>query len=161
MLTHCEVPGCHDVSVTKWGPCSKHLSLTSSDQQMPTVGPKSRSVTAELRILLDARERKGIETYGRSLETHNGRSAPRDLVEELIDGAQYALQWELERADLLRERLERIEEIGRLKLALEAQRRVMERIQADANNELARHRAVEEFCADREARRASRDAGGE
>jgi len=22
MLTHCEVPGCHDVSVTKWGPWS-------------------------------------------------------------------------------------------------------------------------------------------
>jgi len=63
-------------------------------------------------------------------------------------------QWELERTDLL-------EDISRLKLALEAQRRVMERIQADANNELARHRAVEEFCADREARRASRDAGGE
>jgi len=67
-------------------------------------------VTAALRILLDAREAKGVETYGCSLMTHNGRSSPRDLVEELIDGAQYALQWELERRDLLAE-IARLQEL--------------------------------------------------
>lgn len=73
------------------------------DQPAPTPDPRSRPVTSALRALLDERERRGIATYGTTLHTHNGRSSPRDLVEELIDGAQYALQWEMERADLLDE----------------------------------------------------------
>ena len=73
------------------------------EQPLPTSESKSQSVTSALRKLLDEREAKGIATYGRSLQTHNGRDAVRDLVEELIDGAQYALQWEIERADLLSE----------------------------------------------------------
>lgn len=65
--------------------------------------PRSRPVTGAVRALLDERERRGIATYGVSLTTWNGRSSPRDLVEELIDAAQYALQWEMERADLMAE----------------------------------------------------------
>lgn len=64
-----------------------------------------RPVTPAVRALLDARERKGIETYGESLHTHNGRPGgmPRDAAEEAIDLAQYAIGWGMERADLLAE----------------------------------------------------------
>jgi hypothetical protein len=72
-----------------------------SEQPLPAKG--RQNVTALVRAMLDERERKGIETYGRSLETHNGRDAPRDLAEELLDGAQYAIQWGYERQDLLAE----------------------------------------------------------
>jgi hypothetical protein len=97
----------------------------SSDQPLPTVDPRSRPVTTALRELLDAREQRGIATYGRSLTTHNGRVSPRDLVEELIDGAQYGLQWELERTDML-------EDIARLKRALDAVRSNAEQIRDEA-----------------------------
>jgi hypothetical protein len=76
---------------------------TRADEPRPALAARSRPVTAALRRLLDEREAKGLATYGRSLTTWNGRPSPRDLVEEMIDGAQYALQWELERADLLEE----------------------------------------------------------
>lgn len=70
-----------------------------SEQPLP--GPGQQSVTRAVMALLEERERKGIATYGKSLSTFNGRVSPRDLVEELIDGAQYALQWEVERAELI------------------------------------------------------------
>jgi hypothetical protein len=95
-------------------------------------------VTTALRELLDAREQRGIATYGRSLTTHNGRVSPQDLVEELIDGAQYALQWELERSDLL-------EDISRLKRALDAVRSNAERIRDEARA------AAEAYLAERVA----------
>jgi hypothetical protein len=55
-------------------------------------------------VIVDLRERtqRGIETYGRPLETHNGRSAKLDRYQELLDAAQYAKQDLLEEADLLR-----------------------------------------------------------
>lgn len=71
-----------------------------SEQHLPQAG--KQSVTQELMKLLLAREKKGIETYGRSLETFNGRSAERDLVEELIDATQYALQIKLERRVIMK-----------------------------------------------------------
>lgn len=111
-----------------------------SSQPLPTVDPRSRPVTTALRELLDARERKGIETYGDTLRTHNGRSSPRDLVEELIDAAQYGLQWELERTDLL-------EDLARLKTALEAVRGNAERIKEEARQ------AAEQYLAERDALR--------
>jgi len=69
-----------------------------TDQSLPTTG--KQSVTRLLMSLLAEREKRGIETYGKSLETFNGRDAPRDLVEELIDACQYALQWQTERKEL-------------------------------------------------------------
>lgn len=81
--------------------CGGHYMriVEQEEQSLPAQG--KQSVTAALRALLDAREARGIKTYGRSLETFNGRSSPHDLVEELIDGAQYALQWELEREEMI------------------------------------------------------------
>jgi len=73
-------------------------NLTGREQPLPRAG--ARSVTAAVRALLDERERKGIATYGRSLETFNGRDCLRDLAEELIDAVQYTEQWRLERAAL-------------------------------------------------------------
>ena len=72
-----------------------------TDQPLPTTG--KQSVTRLLMSLLAEREKRGIETYGKSLETFNGRDAPRDLVEELIDACQYALQWQTERLALMAE----------------------------------------------------------
>lgn len=76
-----------------------------SDQPMPVAGTEDVTPVARglfLTMLLE-REVKGIETYGRSLQTHNGRDALRDLMEELIDGWQYAVQASLEREALIAE----------------------------------------------------------
>ena len=66
--------------------------------EQPLPKPGGRPVTPEVRRLLDEREAKGIATYGRPLETENGRSFLQDLTEELADGLQYAvgLRMELE-----------------------------------------------------------------
>jgi hypothetical protein len=64
------------------------------DQALPVRG--ARSVFAEVRRDLDAREAVGVRRYGLSLETFNGRDACRDLEEELLDGIVYAKQVRLE-----------------------------------------------------------------
>lgn len=66
--------------------------------EQPLPKPGGRPVTPEVRRLLDEREAKGIETYGRSLETFNGRSFLRDATEEALDLTQYlvGLRMELE-----------------------------------------------------------------
>lgn len=64
------------------------------DQPLPTLG--GESVFTEVRRRLNEREATGIRRYGRSLETFNGRSACRDLQEELLDGLAYATQVEME-----------------------------------------------------------------
>jgi hypothetical protein len=52
-------------------------------------------------ILVGIRERavKGIETYGCTLHTHNGRPEWVDLWQELLDAIQYAYQARLEGRD--------------------------------------------------------------
>ena len=72
------------------------------EQPNPTDG--QANVTPVLRTLLidmlDARAAAGLERYGKPLQTHNGRDAERDLLEELIDAAQYAVQSRMEREDM-------------------------------------------------------------
>ncbi len=65
--------------------------------------------------MLDQRERKGIETYGRSLHTQNGRDAVQDGLEELIDAWQYLVQVRMERAALERALAEARAEVERLR----------------------------------------------
>lgn len=65
-------------------------------QPLPVTG--QASVTDALIEMLRARQEKGIETYGRSLETFNGRDSVQDALEEAIDLSQYLLQVKLERA---------------------------------------------------------------
>lgn len=49
---------------------------------------------------IEAQQRKGIEKYGRSLETWNGRDPLADAMQEEVDRWQYMVQAQLERADL-------------------------------------------------------------
>ena len=70
-----------------------------TEQALPVAG--GQSVTDALIELLRQRQAKGVATYGRSLETFNGRDATRDLKEELIDALQYTMQWEMERTQLI------------------------------------------------------------
>jgi phage shock protein A len=80
------------------------------EQPNPTDG--QANVTPVLRTLLidmlDARAAAGLERYGKPLQTRNGRDAERDLLEELIDAAQYAVQSRMEREDL-RAEIERLQ----------------------------------------------------
>ena len=70
-----------------------------TDQPMATSGgmnvtPVARRVFFEM---LDSRERKGIASYGTTLQTFNGRDAVQDALEEAIDLWQYLTQIALER----------------------------------------------------------------
>ena len=83
---------------------------------------KQVEITKQLIKLLESREEKGIATYGGTLKTHNGRSSPQDVLEELIDGAQYCLQWIIERKDYINEILmhrKRDQRVFNLLLSLE------------------------------------------
>lgn len=71
------------------------------EQPKPTKGqaivfPRARET---LYRLLAERANKGIETYGRSLETFNGRDALQDAIEEQVDGLQYLVQAQMEREE--------------------------------------------------------------
>ena len=75
-------------------PRAKHV-----EQPMPVGNGREvfRTAIAEcpsesLREALKAREAIGIERYGTTLRTHNGRDAVRDLLEELADAYVYATQ---------------------------------------------------------------------
>lgn len=59
------------------------------------------TITQELIAQLQAREAKGIEAYGETLKPFNGRDACQDLIEELLDAAQYARQWQEERVAMV------------------------------------------------------------
>jgi len=84
-----------------------------SEQPKPIRDPRSKPVTKTIqrnlsnfsydkeiwsRIIqdLEVRERKGIETYGDTLHSFNGRDALWDLYEELLDALQYAQQTRME-----------------------------------------------------------------
>lgn len=67
-----------------------------SEQPCPT--PGQEYVTEALIAELRQRQAKGIETYGTSLQTFNGRSALRDALDEALDLAQYLKQALMEQA---------------------------------------------------------------
>ena len=71
-------------------------------QQNPKAGKENVTPVAQgtfLQMLAD-RERAGIATYGTTLQTHNGRDAIQDAMEEAIDLWQYLCQIQMENADL-------------------------------------------------------------
>lgn len=71
------------------------------DQALPTPGAEPvQDRLTEFVELVRYRRELGVQRYGRLLETHNGRDAGQDLVEELVDAACYAMQVRLERRDL-------------------------------------------------------------
>jgi hypothetical protein len=59
---------------------------------MPVTVPDSVDVTPLVIEDLLARTRKGVATYGKPLQSFNGRVAERDMYEELLDAVQYAKQ---------------------------------------------------------------------
>lgn len=59
-----------------------------------TDGP---AITDLVRADIDARDRIGIERYGRRLQANNGRDALRDAYEEALDLAFYLRQCIAER----------------------------------------------------------------
>lgn len=61
-----------------------------TEQPMPK--PGRAGVTDAVIEDLRRREQKGIETYGTTLQTHNGRNALQDAYEEVLDLAQYLKQ---------------------------------------------------------------------
>ncbi len=58
-----------------------------------------------LQVIADMQERRkvGIERYGTPLQPFNGRNAPVDLAQELMDACAYARQWIEERRVLMAE----------------------------------------------------------
>jgi hypothetical protein len=72
------------------------------DQPLPE--PGRECVQDALIAQIEERKQLGIERYGRPLETHNGRDAVQDAVEEAIDLAVYLKQVELEMRDVRAER---------------------------------------------------------
>jgi hypothetical protein len=81
---------------------STTISTKVTDQPTPVEG--KQSVTRMVMADLADREKLGIERYGRSLQTFNGRMCLVDLYQELIDATQYCRQ-EIEERTHLRERI--------------------------------------------------------
>ncbi|MFD8650683.1 hypothetical protein [Streptomyces mirabilis] len=81
---------------------TESLRQRDGDQPLPTEGQEN--VQDRLLELIKERRALGVQRYGRPLQTFNGRNAPRDLIEELLDGATYAMQVEMEMAALKAER---------------------------------------------------------
>jgi hypothetical protein len=79
----------------------------TTEQPLPVAG--HADVFPALIADIQAREQRGIATYGRTLQTQNGRDALLDLYDELLDAAVYAKQ-------LLMERDEARAEVQRLRV---------------------------------------------
>lgn len=80
----------------------------------PMPGPGKEDVFALLRVDLEGRNAKGINTYGRTLLTFNGRNALQDAYEEALDQAVYLRQALAESAvmvDLLRSAYEELDDL--------------------------------------------------
>jgi hypothetical protein len=73
---------------------SEELRQRPGDQPLPTEGQEN--VQDALIERIKERRALGVQRYGRPLQTFNGRVATRDLLEELLDGATYAMQVQME-----------------------------------------------------------------
>ncbi|MFE0490152.1 hypothetical protein [Streptomyces griseoaurantiacus] len=73
---------------------TENLRERPGDQPLPAEGQEN----VQDALIAHIRQRKalGVQRYGRPLQTFNGRDAVRDLLEELLDGATYAMQVQLE-----------------------------------------------------------------
>jgi hypothetical protein len=89
-----------------WGPVPEWLQMLagglSGGFMVPdvpnAVGPVARRLFIET---LEAQEAKGLAEYGRPLTAHNGRDPFADLLAEMVDAWQYAVQARMERDTLL------------------------------------------------------------
>jgi hypothetical protein len=91
---------------------TENLRQRPGDQPLPTEGqenvqdaliarilssPRLGAGANELAVKIMQRRKLGVERYGRPLQTFNGRDAVQDLLDELLDGATYAMQIKMER----------------------------------------------------------------
>lgn len=65
--------------------------------EQPPPKPGREAVTPRLIERLQERAARGLATYGRPLETGNGRDALADALDECLDMAQYLQQAIMER----------------------------------------------------------------
>jgi hypothetical protein len=92
---------------------TENLRQRDGDQPLPTEGDENVQDALIAHILASPRlgagannlaakimERRalGIQRYGRPLQTFNGRDPHQDLLDELLDGATYAMQIRMEAA---------------------------------------------------------------
>lgn len=91
--------------------------ITSVDlsQPPPITNTSSSPVAPIVDTLISTQRAKGLETYGTELMTNNGRNAPMDAAAEAFDFMNYAVQWHLEREELLEKLEARDAQILRLK----------------------------------------------
>ena len=74
------------------------------DQPLPMPGREDvfkALLTDDIPAKLRARNERGRITYGRTLETFNGRDAGQDAEEEVLDALVYLRQMRLERGRLI------------------------------------------------------------
>ena len=69
---------------------TESLRQRPGDQPLPTGGEEN--VQDALIAHIEKRKAIGLQRYGQPVMTFNGRNAPQDLLEELLDGATYAMQ---------------------------------------------------------------------
>jgi len=74
--------------------------MMGDEQPMPVTSAQSQPVFEAVIADMRARLAKGIATYGKPLETFNGRDALRDAYEEALDLAVYLKQSIMERDGL-------------------------------------------------------------
>ena len=73
-------------------------------QNDPRPGKEAVTPVARENLIqtFDEREQVGLEQYGITLQTWNGRSWHQDAIEELADLVKYLMQGQMEHRDLLR-----------------------------------------------------------
>ncbi|HHC6468730.1 TPA: hypothetical protein ACN359_002085 [Vibrio parahaemolyticus] len=84
-----------DVLVKHFGGVYMQQNERLQEQPAPTEG-KACVVPEVMKDLTD-RLAKGVQTYGKPLQTHNGRDALQDAYEEVLDLACYLKQLMMER----------------------------------------------------------------
>ncbi len=124
----------------------------AGEQPMPKAGrmdvtPTARCLFADM---LTERERRGVETYGTTLQTFNGRNAVVDALEEIIDAWQYVVQIGLENDALVRDLADARAEIERLK---------QPKKRAARSEESRQHQGAVRLGIDPAEYRAKREAG--
>jgi hypothetical protein len=72
-------------------------------ERQPPPTPGREEVLPRVLAFLQERAAAGRQKYGTSLQTHNGRDPLIDLMQELGDALQYAMQEHIQRTDAYRE----------------------------------------------------------
>lgn len=80
-------------------------------QPSPSKSSRSFPVSPRVDAIISACRAKGRREYGQELHTFNGRTAPLDAAEEAFGLMEYAVQWAIEREEM-------VEEIERLRAEL-------------------------------------------